>query len=448
MRIVNGLVFRPDGTWDKAQILCENGRIKSLLPQEAEKEEKESGGFGKGKSTRTRWYEKAGETYFDASGCYVLPGLTDIHLHGAVGHDLCEALTDVRGGGDKTGEGKQKERISDIRKRTLQAISAIAEFEYSQGVTQMIPCTMTFPADELTQVLKACAAYASQADAADRAELTGIHLEGPFLSEKKKGAQKREFLQKPDAVKIRDWQEAAGGLLKLMTIAPELEGAMECIRKFAKDIHFSIGHTEADYETAARAFLAGADHVTHLYNAMPPFGHRKPGVIGAAFEAEQCFAELICDGVHVAPSAVRAAFTLFGDDRIVLISDSMEACGMPDGEYQLGGQKVLVKGKLATLEDGTIAGSASSLYQCMKKAVSMGIPLESAIKAVTINPCLAVGLEKEFGSIEAGKKARFLILDQRLDIVEVIKEAEGQINARKRDCPARTGCVRMEGLLS
>jgi len=170
-----------------------------------------------------------------------------------------------------------------------------------------------------------------------------------------------------------------------------------------------------------KAFEAGADHATHLYNAMPPFTHRAPGVIGAASDTENCFVELICDGVHIAPSVVRATFRLFGDDRMVLISDTMEATGMKDGTYSLGGLEVHVKGNRATLADGTIAGSATNLYQCMCIAVSMGIPFEKAVRAATINPCRSIGIDKDYGSIKEGKKAHFLVLNKKdLSIKAVI----------------------------
>ena len=174
--------------------------------------------------------------------------------------------------------------------------------------------------------------------------------------------------------------------------------------------HFSIAHTTADYEVACKAIEAGADHVTHLYNAMPVSTHRAPSVLGAAADHDSVYVELICDGIHVHPSVVRNTFKIFTDDRVVLISDSMRATGMPDGEYTLGGQYVTVKGALATLRDGTIAGSATNLYDCMMNAVSMGIPLESAIKAATINPAKSIGIDNIVGSIEPGKRADILCM--------------------------------------
>ena len=279
----------------------------------------------------------------------------------------------------------------------------------------------TPPEEKLSDILRAAAEYKKAQPDDDRAELVGIHLEGPFISSDKKGAQNEEYIMPPSAEKLLCWQADAKGLLKLVTIAPELEGAADCISECRDKLRFSLGHTGSGYEAALKAIEAGADHITHMYNAMPPFLHREPGVIGAAFD-KGCYAELICDGVHVSPSAVRAAFRLFGDERIILISDSMEAAGMTEGEYQLGGQKVYVRGKRAVLSDGTIAGSITPLYSCMLYAVDMGIPLESAIKAATINPCRSIGIDDEYGSISIGKRAHLLLADiDSLDIIRVIK---------------------------
>ena len=214
-------------------------------------------------------------------------------------------------------------------------------------------------------------------------------------------------------------QEKANGLIKLVTIAPEAEGAMECIKELKDEFRFSIGHTMADYDMACKAVEAGVDHVTHLYNAMCQGTHREPSVSEAAAD-NNVFIELICDGVHVHPSVVRNAFRIYGDDRVILISDSMRATGISGGEYTLGGQKVHVNDTQATLEDGTIAGSITNLYDCMKKAIAMGIPTESAIKAATINPARSIGIDNVVGSIEAGKRADILIVDEDMKLEAVI----------------------------
>ena len=373
MYIKNGEVFTEDGRFEKLGVLTENGIIKSLLPDGS---------------------ACADSEVIDAEGCYVVPGLADIHLHGCMGHDPCDG--------------------------TAETFETIAKYQLAQGVTTICPATMTLPDAETERILSAYAEYAEK-QYKDLADIAGLHLEGPFINAEKCGAQKSDHIQKPSSEKLRKWQQAAKGMIKLVTIAPETEGAVGLIKEFSGEIHFSLGHTACNYDTAAEAFKAGADHVTHLYNAMPPFSHRAPSLIGAAFDTDGVFAELICDGIHVSPVAVRAAFKLFGEDRVILISDSMEATGLPDGEYSLGGQRVYVNGSRATLSDGTLAGSVSSLYVCFKKAVEFGIPLISAIKAAAVNPCRAIGLTDR-GSISQGKKAHMLILEKdSLKIRRVIK---------------------------
>lgn len=382
MIIKNGLVYTEDCSFAAMTIRTKEDTITGLTA---------------GESCTPASKEDA---VFDASGCYVLPGLTDVHFHGCAGHDFCEG--------------------------TPEAFEAIAAFELSQGVTSICPATMTIPVETLSGILENAARFRklqeNHALPEKLSDFVGIHMEGPFINKRKKGAQNEAYVIPPDASLLHHWQETAGGLVRLISLAPETEGAIPCIAACSRDFRFSIAHTEADYDTAIKAFTAGADHVTHLYNAMPPFTHRAPGVIGAAFDTPGCFVELICDGVHIAPSAVRAAFRLFGQNRVVLISDSMEAAGKPDGKYSLGGLTVHVSGSHATLDDGTLAGSVTPLYRCMLTAVSMGIPLTDAIRAATINPCRSIGIDDLYGSIAEGKKAHFLVLNQKdLSIKAVIK---------------------------
>jgi len=235
----------------------------------------------------------------------------------------------------------------------------------------------------------------------------------------KKGAQNGAYLHAPDAAMFRRVQEKAGGLFKLCDLAPELPGSMETIDELAGEVRISIAHTTADYDTACEAFKHGARQVTHLYNAMPPFSHRAPGVIGAAFDNDNVAVELIADGVHVHPSVVRATFRLF-ENRVILISDSMMATGLDDGEYSLGGQAVTVRGNLATLHDGTIAGSATNLMDCVRSAVKMGVPLGQAIRSASTNPARAIGVEHDYGSLEPGKLANVLLLDEELNIHTIL----------------------------
>ena len=331
-----------------------------------------------------------GKTY-DASGCYVIPGLTDVHFHGCMGRDFSDAEPE--------------------------GLEIMAQYELSRGVTQICPAGMTLTEEQLTKICQVAAAHR----AADKpgAALCGINLEGPFLSMAKKGAQNGAWLHAPDVAMFRRLMAASQGLVKLVSIAPEEPGAMEFIEAVEGEVTVSIAHTTADYDTSMEAFRLGARQVTHLYNAMPPFSHRAPGVIGAAFDNDNVAVELIADGVHVHPSVVRATFRLF-ENRVILISDSMMATGLDDGEYSLGGQAVTVRGNLATLHDGTIAGSATNLMDCVRSAVKMGVPLGQAIRSASTNPACAIGVEHDYGSLEPGKLANVLLLDEELNIHTIL----------------------------
>ncbi len=334
-----------------------------------------------------------GKTY-DASGCYVIPGLTDLHFHGCVGEDFSDATPD----------GLQK----------------MADYELSRGVTQICPAGMTLGEDQLTRICENAAAH--RAKNSGGAELVGLHLEGPFLCKAKKGAQNEAFLHDPDPAMLHRLQQAAQGMVKLVTLAAEQPGALEFIRSAQEDgITVSLGHTTADYDTACAAYEAGARQATHLFNAMPPFTHRAPGVVGAAFDHPQVKVELISDGVHIHPSVVRAVFQLFGAGRVILISDSLRATGMPDGRYPFGGQEIEVHGNRATMADdpNTLAGSVSDLMACMRSAVSFGIPLHDAVWAAAVNPAQVLGVFDRLGSLDVGKTANLAILDRDLNLKDV-----------------------------
>lgn len=330
------------------------------------------------------------ETVIDAGENYLIPGLVDVHFHGCAGHDFSDG--------------------------TPEALDAIGEYELKCGVTAICPAAMTLSEEMLRGVCENAAAYAASDRSGVRgrkaSRLCGIHLEGPFISEEKKGAQNPAYIRKPDIAMYRRLQEASHGLVRLITIAPETADARDFIRALHGQVHISLGHTTSDYETAQQAFALGADHVTHCFNAMPGFMHRAPGVIGAAFDSSHVMPELICDGVHVHPSAVRAVFALFGARRMILISDSMRATGMADGAYTLGGLDVEVKGSRATLSDGTLAGSVTNLMDCMRTAVSMGVPLETAVRCATYNPAKSIGVEALYGRIAAGAHGDCVLLSR------------------------------------
>ena len=335
------------------------------------------------------WKEENGQV-LDAEGLYMIPGLVDIHFHGCMGADMCDG--------------------------TKEALDVITKYEASIGVTSVCPATMTIAKEELRRVMKNAGDYEYNGGS----HLVGINMEGPFISPAKKGAQAAESILHCDYDFFRELQSAAKGLIKLVDLAPEEPGAMEFIEKVKDETVISIAHTAADYDTAKEAIERGASHATHLYNAMPPFSHRNPGVIGAVRDSDKCHAELICDGVHIHPSVIRATFAMFGAERMILISDSMRATGLEDGEYTLGGQPVTVKGNLATLHDGTIAGSATNLMDCVRFVVrEAGISLEDAVMCAAENPAKEIGIFEEAGSITVGKRADFVLLDKDLNIVSV-----------------------------
>ncbi|MDO5135209.1 MAG: N-acetylglucosamine-6-phosphate deacetylase [Eubacteriales bacterium] len=367
MIIKNGEVFQEDGTFQKKDLYIEGHML-------AEREEQVSD-----------------QEVIDAGGLLVIPGLVDIHSHGAAGHDFSDGDT----------EGLRR----------------ILRYQREHGITSYCPTSMTLPSQELKEI------FATAKEAADDREgavIRGINMEGPYLDPGKKGAHVESHIRRPDAADFRELNEASGHMVKLVTLAPNVEGAMEFIDQVHEEVCVSLGHTGADYSTAAEAMRRGAHHITHLYNAMQPFGHREPGLIGAALDDPLCMVELICDGLHIHPSVIRSAFSMFGPERVVLISDSMMAAGMENGTYQLGGQEVTVKDRRATLKDGTLAGSATNLFDCMRTAVSFGIPLRDAIFAVSRNPAKSIGIYDQVGSLVPGKEADALLVTKSLELVSVL----------------------------
>ena len=365
MIIKNAMVYTEDGSFIKKDIFIEGEYITSNSSNQEDE-------------------------LYDAEGLYLIPGLTDLHFHGCVGYDFCDG--------------------------TKEAVRAMAEYQAKNGITTIAPATMTLGDEELMKIFQNASDYRSESGAI----LAGIKMEGPYLSLAKKGAQNPKHLKHPNVEHFRKMQALSGGLIKILAIAPEEEGALECIEELKDEVVISLAHTTADYDLSMKAFEKGASHVTHLYNAMPPLSHRSPGVIGAAIDCDHVHVELICDGVHVDPSVVRATFKMFGEDRIILISDSMMATGLKDGQYSLGGQDVTVIGNKATLADGTIAGSATNLMQCMRLAVRFGIPLTTAVKCAAVNPAKEIGIYDKYGSITPGKYANLVLLNQQLETVKVI----------------------------
>ena len=373
MRIANGKVF--DGQCFRERDVVVEGQAFSRI-----------------EASGAATCDAGGADTVDASGCYVIPGLIDVHFHGAMGHDFCDA--------------------SD------EGISAIAAYEASRGVTSICPTTMTLPEERLAPIVDSVAAHEV---AAGEAGIVGINMEGPFIAPDKVGAQNPAYVRSASIEEFERLQQLAKGLIKLVDVAPEQPGNLEFIRQVSHDVRVSVAHTCTGYDDACAAFDAGARHMTHLFNAMPSLHHREPGPIAAGAERNDVTAEIIADGVHIHPAMVRLAFALFGDDRMILISDSLRACGLGDGEYELGGQQFFVKGNRATIANGSLAGSVSDVMACMRTAVrTMGIPLTSAVKAATVNPARALGLDGKLGAIAPGYQADAVVLDRDLNIKHVV----------------------------
>ena len=335
--------------------------------------------------------EPIGAKTVDLQGAYVIPGLIDIHIHGAAGNDFSY-------------DGRE-------------GLKHAAGYLTPRGITSFGPTLMTLPEEESLKAAEKVYLESQDGPGDGNARIVGLRMEGPFLSLMKAGAQNPEYMQTPNAALLQKIQQRSGGMLKIVDIAPEIEGALELIGKTSAEYKFSLGHTAATYEEAVKAFDAGAAHVTHLFNAMNPFHHRKPGLIGAAWDKENVTAEIIGDGIHIHESVLRTAFKQM-KGRICLISDGLCCMGMEEGEYELTGQKIILKNGAAYLSDGTIAGAYSDLYSNMLNIISYGIPVKEAIDAVTRIPAGIIG-EKNIGTIEEGKFADFIICDENLKRREV-----------------------------
>ena len=383
MWLTNARIFVDGARFIRGSLRIENGRFAEI--REA---------AGSAEAAEVARSQGSTEEVRDLHGLTLLPGLIDIHTHGNTGEDFSD--------GEEEG----------LRK--------MARYLLQNGITSFAPASMTLPEEVLAKAYR-CARAVHDAPKEGEASLIGINMEGPFFSEKKKGAQNAAFLKDPDIGMFTRLNEAAGGLIRLADLAPELPGAVEYTKAVSKVCTVSVAHTDAGYEDARAVYEAGATHLTHLFNAMPPLHHRAPGVIGAAAERENVYAELICDGMHVHESAVRLAFKLF-PGRICLISDALRCTGMPDGKYLFGGQDIWLAGGIGRLADGTIAGSVSNLRQCLQKAVSFGIPEEEAVRAATFNPAHQAGCADEMGSVSAGKRADLILCDERYELREVWKD--------------------------
>lgn len=320
--------------------------------------------------------EKADSFDIDAEGKTVIPGLIDVHSHGCIGMDTMDA-----------------------------DFEAMCRFYAENGTTTWYPTTMTMGYDDLAAVSAAKTDWPG-------AQVYGFHFEGPFISEKYKGAQNPKYIKNPSVEDFKRFNR-----VKMITIAPERPGSIDFIKEVTPDCVVALGHTECTYEEAMAAIEAGATCLTHTYNAMPGLHHRNPGPIGAAVE-KQIYAQLITDGIHIAKAMVLATYKMFGKERMVIISDSIRPAGLPDGHYESGGLEVTLKDGVARLNDGTIAGSASTLWKCVLKATEFGIPFSEAVYMASATPAAMMGLNK--GHIEVGYDADLLILGDDMTINKVI----------------------------
>ncbi len=332
---------------------------------------------------------KTDDEGLDFSGCVALPGFIDIHIHG------CNMADATDGNPDSSAK--------------------MSQWLVTNGITSFCPTTMTLSID----TLKKCFGYiADTMGKEDGAYIHGINMEGPFIAPEKKGAQAEEHILEPDFKIFSELHSICP--VKLVDIAPERNGADEFIEKAKKICTVSAAHTTADYKTGKKAIDSGITHATHLYNAMNGIGSREAGMVGAVLDSENVNAELICDGIHICPATLRITFKALGEDRTVVISDAMMAAGLEDGEYTLGGQKVIKSAGAARLVDGTLAGSSTNLFDEFKNLLAFGIPLKQAIKSVTINPARAIGVDNITGSIEENKNADIVILSSDFSQIKAV----------------------------
>lgn len=330
----------------------------------------------------------------DGKGQYLSPGFIDIHNHGNSGYDFMDS--------------------------TIEAIDSIGKYHLQNGVTSYLGTVLTQSYENIVEAVKNIANYENKENSS---QILGIHLEGPFFSHSKKGAQPDKFIRDPDIIFIKELIKISDNKLKMVSIAPEKDGALELIRYLKeKNVAVSMAHSNATYEEAMNGINNGVTISTHLYNGMRSFNHREPGIVGASLTDDRVCCELICDRIHLHDAAIKLALKAKGTDKAVLVSDAMRAAGLKDGEFELGGQKVMVINGEARLSDGSLAGSTLNLNKAVYNMVKfLNVPIHEAVKMASLSPARAISVHVNKGSIEVGKDADILLLDDNVNVSCVIK---------------------------
>lgn len=369
--ISNGIIVTPFQILEDKVIYIENGKIIAI-------------------GDKKDIFEPGETEVIDAGEGFIVPGFIDMHVHGGGGFDIMD--------------GK------------YEAVQQVASAHSRFGTTAFLPTTMTMGKDKIIESLKSVKKAFVKGTGA--AEILGVHLEGPYINSERKGAQKKEDIKNPSIEEFLELNLASGDLIRLVTIAPEMPGAIELIRWLSEHkIIASVGHSNATYEQVQESIRAGLNHVTHTFNAMSGLNHRDPGVAGAALSSPELTVEMIADGVHLHPAVMKILTLVKGTEKIVLITDAIRATSMPEGTYDLGGQDVIVSNGQARLKDGTLAGSILTMDKAVRNMISMvGVPLKEAIQMATINPAKCLGVEGRKGSLAAGKDADIVILDKKLEV--------------------------------
>ena len=373
--IENGMIITPSKTIEKGVVVFEDGKITAV-----------------GHKNRVKVPKNA--KVIDASGKIVAPGFVDIHVHGGKGRDIMDA--------------------------SYEAVKEIAKFLASYGTTSFVPTTISAPHFDLLRAVKAV--KTAMEKGTHGAEVLGAHLEGPYINSEKRGAHSANYVRFPSINEFKEIWEASNHAVKIVTLAPELEDCKRLIQKLRElGIVASIGHSNATYTQVVDAIRHGVRHATHMFNRMSGFDHREPGVVGAVLVNDELTAELICDSIHVHPAAMRLLVRIKGSERVVLVTDAIRAAGMPDGEYALGKQRIIVKDGVSRLESGDFAGSTLTMNWAVRNMMKLvGTPLQTAVKMATINPAMVINVDKYKGSLELGKDADIVVIDDEINVYATI----------------------------